>query len=56
MTCAPHLSRYDTKVASESRASTGKSWHLQNLMLDPDNAKSGRDRRMCDKLNKEKGR
>ena len=53
---APHLSRHDTKVASESRASTGKSWHLQNLMLDPNNAKSGRDRRMCDKLDKEKGR
>lgn len=36
-------------------------WHLQNLMLDPDNAKSKRDFRklsrcMCDKLDKEKGR
>jgi len=56
VTCAPYLSRYDTKVASESRASAGRSWHLQNLMLDPDNAKSGRDRCMCDKLDKEKGR
>ena len=36
-------------------------WHLQNLMVDTDNAKSKRDFKklskcMCDKLDKEKGR
>ena len=56
--CMGHyLSCPDTKVTSLlEQGQRRQIWHLQNLMLDPDNAKSRRDRCMCNKLDKEKGR